>query len=513
MSGASPAEPPCPTRVSDAIPVRVSRTVHILHASSDAKIAEAIHDALLPRGHELHTIARDPAPDSSPAGVRPGGVRPGDCVILLFSRATAVSGAIGLDLVQAQRESIPVITLRLDDHPPAPAFDALLGDAPAIDLFAGWNQGIGALILALRALDAAGYRAGTAVIPQDSAFETAAPGFQGTFQRDVQPNLERKRRRTPRHLRLHRLLRPYYARIVLAALVLAIPAVLATRLGLFDPPPLPGAPLSTALLQQPAHAVLEVALKGDAAYDRGNYAEALRWYRIAAGGNDPGAQTNLGRLYAYGQGVPRDDAQALVWYRTAAIQGFPRAMNNIGAMYALGRGTSQDFGEALRWFHQAADRGSPHAAYNIGIAYETGGGVTQNFTEAHDWYNRAADRGYGPAFSALGALIEYGRGSKPDINQALRLYIDGAERHDITAMLALGRLYAGVEGIEPNLDQSLYWYRKAAEDGNPLALFLTGTIDAQAENDPDRANAGRLYIRRAADAGHQPARDWMAEHP
>ena len=461
-------------------------TIHILHTAPDAKIAEALAEALRPRGLEVAFALRGAMPGA------PAAFASSDTIVLLFSRQAAASGGIGFDLVQAQRAGIPVIALRTEDIEPDEAFEAVLGDRPIIDLFAGWNQGVGALILALRTRDAATYRA-------DPLFEAAVPGFERT--------LKRKRR-----VKLRTRLRPYVGRIVVGVMLVAIPVILAVRLGVFDPPPLPGPPLSTGVLSQPNPAVLEMADKGNAAYDRKDYAEAAKWYRLAAGGNDPGAQTNLGRLYMYGQGVERDYNQALVWYRTAAIQGYARAMNNIGTMYALGRGTSADFGEALRWFHAAAERGHPQATFNIGVAYELGGGVTQSFTEAKAWFDRAADRGYGPAFTALAALFDNGRGVPQDHKEALRLYLEGAQRHDVTAMLALADIYSGGEGVEHNLDQALYWTRMAAEDGSVEAMFRIGVIDAANATDAERAEQGRTMIRRAAEVGHPGAREWMASH-
>ncbi len=46
------------------------------------------------------------------------------------------------------------------------------------------------------------------------------------------------------------------------------------------------------------------------AYMSGNYATALRLLRPLAEQDDPYAQTNLGNMYANGQGVARDYAEA-----------------------------------------------------------------------------------------------------------------------------------------------------------------------------------------------------------
>jgi TPR repeat protein len=69
------------------------------------------------------------------------------------------------------------------------------------------------------------------------------------------------------------------------------------------------------------------------------------------------AQFNLGVMYAEGQGVPQDYAEALKWYRMAAAQGLADAQFNLGAMYAEGQGVPQDDAEALKWYRLAAAQG------------------------------------------------------------------------------------------------------------------------------------------------------------
>ena len=69
---------------------------------------------------------------------------------------------------------------------------------------------------------------------------------------------------------------------------------------------------------------------GVAAYDRGDYATALRLWRPLAKHGDATAQYNLGHMYRLGQGVRQDDAEAVKWYRKAAEQGFAKAQFYIG---------------------------------------------------------------------------------------------------------------------------------------------------------------------------------------
>ena len=71
-------------------------------------------------------------------------------------------------------------------------------------------------------------------------------------------------------------------------------------------------------LTAPAWAGFDEAV---AAYQRGDYATAIRELRPLAEQGDADAQFNLGTMYGIGLGVPQDFAKAVKWYRKAAEQG------------------------------------------------------------------------------------------------------------------------------------------------------------------------------------------------
>ena len=97
--------------------------------------------------------------------------------------------------------------------------------------------------------------------------------------------------------------------------------------------------------------------KGLDAYERGDFATALReWTPLAEQGHAT-AQYNLGLMYNNGQGVPQDYKTAVKWYKLAAEQGHASTQNNLGLMYALGTGTLQDYTRAHMWWNIAASSG------------------------------------------------------------------------------------------------------------------------------------------------------------
>ncbi len=90
------------------------------------------------------------------------------------------------------------------------------------------------------------------------------------------------------------------------------------------------------------------------AFDRADYATALKiWLPVAQSG-DPEAQTYVGEIYEKGLGLEPDFAMAAIWYSKASEQRFPRALINLGNLYEKGLGVSMDKAKALNYYRQAA---------------------------------------------------------------------------------------------------------------------------------------------------------------
>jgi len=148
--------------------------------------------------------------------------------------------------------------------------------------------------------------------------------------------------------------------------------------------------LAVLLLATPAGAGFD---EGMTAYNRGDYATALReWGSLAKQGN-ASAQYGLGWMYAAGRGVPQDYGEAERWFRKAAEQGNAEAQFNLGQIYRMGEGVPQDYAEGMRWYRKAAEQGDAAAQNNLGWMYANGQGAPIDYVRAHFWYNLAAAQG------------------------------------------------------------------------------------------------------------------------
>jgi TPR repeat protein len=103
--------------------------------------------------------------------------------------------------------------------------------------------------------------------------------------------------------------------------------------------------------------------RAQAAYNREDYATALREWRPLAQQGDAEAQYSLGVLYLEGrgvaQGIPRDDAEGVKWLRKAADQGHATAQKYLGDLYEEGVGVAKNLAEAHRWFAKAVETYHP----------------------------------------------------------------------------------------------------------------------------------------------------------
>jgi TPR repeat protein len=127
-----------------------------------------------------------------------------------------------------------------------------------------------------------------------------------------------------------------------------------------------------------------------AAYERGDYVQAIKLFRQLAVQGHQWAQRRVGSMYAEGKGAPQDYQEAVKWYRLAAAQGNVPAQYSLGLAYEKGQGVPQDYQEAVKWYRLAAAQGNQFGQINLGVMYTNGTGVRQDFVRAHMWFSLAA---------------------------------------------------------------------------------------------------------------------------
>ncbi len=90
------------------------------------------------------------------------------------------------------------------------------------------------------------------------------------------------------------------------------------------------------------------------AYDRADYASALKVWLPKAQEGDMAAQLYVGEIFEKGLGAQVDYQAAAQWYEKAANQGSFQAQLNLGHLYEKGLGVLQNQETAMRWYRKSA---------------------------------------------------------------------------------------------------------------------------------------------------------------
>lgn len=166
----------------------------------------------------------------------------------------------------------------------------------------------------------------------------------------------------------------------------------------------PVAQLRLARLIDPGLTTLLVAPPAPEDADPAAYAEAAKWYRLAAEQGEPAAQSALGRLHLRGHGVAQDACESARWYHRAAVQGDRLAQHRLAELYET-EGSLQDYTVAAWWYRRAAEQGHESAQLRLGQLYRDGKGVPQDYVAAYRWIHLAALDGCEPSNIALSSGV------------------------------------------------------------------------------------------------------------
>lgn len=180
-----------------------------------------------------------------------------------------------------------------------------------------------------------------------------------------------------------------------------------------------------------------LVLQGYPAYQRGDYAEAERLFRIAARDHIRAAQYNLAVMLLRGE-TQRKDAQAnaeeaLLWLRQSAEAGFVDAGYALGKLYEEGHVTARDLAQAMQWYELAAKQGHAEAQLEVAVAHLLGRGRAKDAALAAQWAEKAAEGGNADAQYLIASFYENGDGVKQDLHKALNYYIQAARGGDEAA--------------------------------------------------------------------------------
>jgi len=127
-------------------------------------------------------------------------------------------------------------------------------------------------------------------------------------------------------------------------------------------------------------------------YGGDDTAQAVDWFRKAAGQKYAPAEFQMGQLYDFGFAVTQNDGEALGWYLKSAEHGSAGGQRAVGDFYRKGRGVTADAAEAARWYRRGADGDDIRAQHQLGELYFSGSGVPRDYASAYMWFALAASQ-------------------------------------------------------------------------------------------------------------------------
>lgn len=180
----------------------------------------------------------------------------------------------------------------------------------------------------------------------------------------------------------------------------------------------------------------------------GNPGSAVEPLSYAAREGNVAAQWKLGRMYAEGEGVRRDDLKA--------YEQFSRIVN-------LHADTSPDSPNARMVSHAFVALGGYHLA---GIPNSR---VKRDPTRAAEMFHYAASfYNDSEAQYHLGRIFAEGLAGSKDFQQAARWFHLGAEKGHIGAQARLGQLMFNGDGVPKQVPRGLMWIELAAKRADPV---------------------------------------------
>ncbi len=197
---------------------------------------------------------------------------------------------------------------------------------------------------------------------------------------------------------------------------------------------------------------------GKAAYQQGEFDDAVKWFRLAAKKGDKQAQYLFAMLYRNGEGVARDDAQAVLWLKLAAAQNQSEAQYQLATMLENARGMhTADLKTALVWYKKSAEADNKAAQLRMAVLLSQGRGVAKNDVQALAWAIKAASTNSMSATSYLQRLLN-------------RMTAKAAAG-DALAQFVLARMYQHGDGLNADSKKAEQWLQQSAVNGNAKAQY------------------------------------------
>lgn len=146
----------------------------------------------------------------------------------------------------------------------------------------------------------------------------------------------------------------------------------------------------------------------------GQKAEALRWYKAAAEGGEPGCWYYVGKHYEAGDGVAKDLSYAVSCYETGVRLGEVGSCNRLGALLYKGEGVRQNYARAVELLTIGYNNNTTWPVPYLGKCYYQGWGVEKDVVKARGFLEKVTWNDP-EVYYLLGRIYGRGEGVPEDI--------------------------------------------------------------------------------------------------
>lgn len=211
----------------------------------------------------------------------------------------------------------------------------------------------------------------------------------------------------------------------------------------------------------------------DHEFERINYIEAVKYFKLAAEQGFWRAYYSLALRYENGQGVEQNWEQAIKYYIISAEKGYVSAQYDLGVRYWDGTGVEKNHEIAVEWYKKAAEQCHPWSTRMVGYYY---GWENVDYEKAIKYATEAAELGVAAGHNDLGIFYENGNGVAQDHAKAVEHYQKSADGGNEYAQCNLGLMYLWGKGVDSDRQKAREWFEKSAAQG------YQGALDALKEN-------------------------------
>ena len=232
------------------------------------------------------------------------------------------------------------------------------------------------------------------------------------------------------------------------------------------------------------------------AFYSGNGEAAVEHWQIGALQGHAASQIKLAEILSYGLLVERDTSSAENWYSKAASSLVEMtesddlwATYQLGLLYNYGRGIPRDEFKALQHIKHAANRGHVEAQETLGYWYQSsspssgflfsGRVIYQDLAASIHWYQSAARGGSNLARVELKEIYKARLGLPNDSVQALEWLQMAAREGDMAAQFELASSYFAGIGSPQDYVLAHVWFNLASSSGDIEAKRFRKRLESQ----------------------------------